>query len=358
MIKLPDLVIRDVIINPPIVQGGMGVRVSKSSLASAVSNAGALGVIASVGLGDEKESKISYEQSSCRALRDEIRKARAQTAGYLGVNIMNVLTNFDSLVKTAVDEKIDVIFSGAGLPLDLPSLVTDSGVKLVPIVSSARAIDILCKAWLRRYDRLPDAVVVEGPLAGGHLGFSFEELKNIDRFNLRDLFIEVKKIISEIERKSHRNIPIVVGGGVFTGKDIAQYLKLGADGVQMATRFICTVECDVDQRYKDEILRSKKEDIVIIKSPVGLPGRVISNNFVKRIISGEKIKFACPYKCLKTCEPSSVNYCIADALTNSSRSDFENGFVMCGSNAYRVNRMYTVKELIDELTKEAIIELT
>lgn len=353
--KLPDLVIGDLRINPPIIQGGMGVRVSTARLAAAVSNEGALGVIASVGLGDEKESEKDYIASSENALREQIRKAKVLTKGYIGINIMFVLTNYESLVRASVEEGADLITSGAGLPLRLPSYVGDSKIKLAPIVSSGRAAEIICDTWLRKYNQLPDAIIIEGPLAGGHIGFKFSEIIPEVKISVEELLKDVLRVVAKYQIHG-KNIPLVAAGGIFTGKDIARMLKLGASGVQIATSFVCTHECEVAQAYKDEYLRSTKEDIIVILSPVGLPGRVIKNRFVERIESGEKIKFRCPYKCLKTCNPETVNYCIADALVNASKGDLENGFAMCGANAYRVKKIISVKNLIEELVNEATIE--
>lgn len=353
--KLPDLIIGDLRINPPIIQGGMGVRVSTAKLAAAVANEGALGVLASVGLGDEKESEKDYTASSEKALREQIRRARSLTKGYIGVNIMFVLTNYESLVKASSEESVDLIISGAGLPLRLPSYVGNSNVKLVPIVSSRRAAEIICETWLRKYKRLPDAIIVEGPLAGGHIGFKFSEIIPEITTSLEYLLKETLEVISKY-RVNGKNIPLITAGGIFTGKDIARMLKLGASGVQIATRFVCTHECEVAQAYKDAYLKSTEEDIIVILSPVGLPGRVIKNSFVERIEGGEKIKFRCPYKCLKTCDPQTVNYCIADALVNASKGDLENGFAMCGAYAYRVKEIVSVKNLIEELENDAILE--
>jgi NAD(P)H-dependent flavin oxidoreductase YrpB (nitropropane dioxygenase family) len=353
--KLPDLVIGDLRINPPIIQGGMGVRISGARLASAVSNTGALGVIASVGLGkDEDVPKIGFEATCANALREEIKKARLLTNKPLGVNIMFALTNYESLVNVAVEEGVDVILSGAGLPLNLPSLVKGKTSKLIPIVSSARAANIICKSWMKKYYRSPDALVVEGTMAGGHLGFSLEELGNEDRFKLDRLVVEVLTVVGEYEKLSGRKIPVIAAGGIFNGKDIAAMFKLGASGVQMATRFVCTPECDVAEEFKKEFLKAKKEDILIIGSPVGMPLRVIKNKLVEDIIKGKKIRFDCHYKCLKTCEAESVSYCIAKALRKASEGNFTEGFAVCGENAYRVDKIIPVKKLIEELEQEAI----
>ncbi len=353
--KLPDLVIADLVINPPIIQGGMGVRVSTAPLCAAVTNQGALGVLASVGLGDEQESEKDYPRSSEEALRKQIRRAKKLTDGYIGINIMASLTNFESLARASVEEGADLIFSGAGLPLRLPSYVEGSNIKLAPIVSSARAAELVCRNWSKKYSRLPDAIIIEGPAAGGHIGFNFSELISEEAASLEQLLREVKEVAGKYE-KGGRKTALVAAGGIFNGKDIAKMLKLGADGVQMATRFVCTTECEVSQNYKDAYLKSSKDDIIVVLSPAGMPARVIKNKFVERIEYGERMKFSCPYRCLKTCDPDTVNYCIADALVNSSKGDLENGLVLCGANAWRINKVTTVKELMDELVDEAEAE--
>lgn len=355
--KLPDLIIGDLVINPPIIQGGMGVRVSKSFLVSAVSNAGGLGIIASVGLVREDISEEEYESGSSEALREEIRKTRELTSRPFGVNIMYALTNYNALVKVCIEEKVAVIISGAGLPLHLPSLAENSSVKLVPIVSSGRAAGIILRTWIKRYQRLPDAFIVEGPLAGGHLGFTYTEAVGIEPVTLEDRLKEVLNIVREYEQKHNRKIPVIAAGGIFSGIDIARMLKLGASGVQMATRFVCTKECDVSDAYKQAYINCKEDDITVILSPAGMPARVIKNKFVEKIQAGEKMKFKCPYKCLKTCDPYAANYCIAYALVQSSAGNLEEGFAMCGANAWKVDNIVTVKELMDELSSEAEIEL-
>jgi nitronate monooxygenase len=350
--EFKDLYIGDLKINLPIIQGGMGVRVSNSLLASAVSNEGALGVIAAVGLGEEIEIKeLSYPKRSCLSLAQSIKQTRQKTKNPFGVNIMCVLTNYEDLVNVAQDQSVDVIISGAGLPLRLPSLIKNKKTKLIPIVSSGRAASIICDTWLRRYKCLPDALVVEGPLAGGHLGYSRQELEDKENFSLENILQKVVLVAHKFETAT-KKIPVIAAGGIFDGRDIAKFIRLGASGVQMATRFVCTDECDVAQEYKEAYLAVKAEDIVIIQSPVGLPGRVIRNEFVKRIIQGERMDFNCEYHCLYTCDPKKVNYCIAKALLNASRGQMDKGFAMCGSNAYRIKKIVSVKELISELVVE------
>jgi nitronate monooxygenase len=353
---LNRLVLGDLVIDIPIIQGGMGVRVSASSLASAVSNEGGLGVIAAVGLGEEGGSNADFKTRSREALADVIRQTRSRTSKPFGVNIMCALTDYDELVDVAVCEGVDVIISGAGLPLKLPALVKGAATKLVPIVSSARAARIICSTWKRRYNRLPDAVVVEGPLAGGHLGYSRQELDDPQHCFLDRILGEVLAVAAEFSPEG-RPIPVIAAGGIFDGKDIARVLRLGAKGVQMATRFVCTDECDASPRYKEAYLAARKEDIVIINSPVGMPGRVVRNAFVDRINSGERVDFECLYQCLVTCDPRKVNYCIAKALVNAYRGKLDQGFVMCGSNAFRIKAIVPVRELMRELVTEARKEL-
>ena len=351
--EFKDLFIGDLKIQIPIIQGGMGVRVSNSSLVSAVSNEGALGVIAAVGLGEEvQNTDLSYPERSCESFTQSIRQTRVKTKNPFGVNIMCVLTNYADLVGVAQDESVDVIISGAGLPLRLPALVKNTKTKLVPIVSSARAASIICNTWQRRYKRLPDALIVEGPLAGGHLGYSLAELEDKENFSLENILTKVVMVAQGFQSGSTR-IPVIAAGGIFDGKDIAKFIRLGASGVQMGTRFVCTHECDVAPEYKETYLAAKEQDIVVIQSPVGMPGRVIRNEFVKRIIQGARIDFDCQYHCLYTCDPKKVNYCIAKALLNASRGQMDKGFAMCGSNAYRIQNIVSVKELISELVVQA-----
>ena len=349
--SLPALQIGDLTVNPPIIQGGMGVRVSRSGLAAAVANEGCVGVIAGVGLGKfENRPGSEFEAVNNEALEKEIRKARSMTKGILGVNLMVALSNYESLAKVSVDEGIDLIISGAGLPLDLPKFVKNSKTKLVPIISSVRALKIICNKWKRTYDRFPDAVIVEGSKAGGHIGYDFQDVVENKAPSLDDLIIDIVKFANSFEPQ----IPVIAAGGIFDGKDIAHFLKLGVSGVQMGTRFVCTDECDVHESFKQAYLDATKDDLVIIKSPVGLPGRVIKNKFVDEIKKGKTSPTACNYQCLRTCSPKTAPYCIAKALTSAAEGDLDKGFVFAGSNAYRCDEIVPVKTLIDELVSEAI----
>ena len=351
--KMPKLKIGDLTTNVPIVQGGMGVGVSMSGLAGAVTKEGGIGVIATALIGMfERDFYQNHIEANIRALRSEIRKAHEQSDGVLGVNIMVAITDFANMVKTSIEEKIDVIFSGAGLPLNLPQYLTkDSNTKLVPIVSSARAAKILIKKWWGKYKHIPDAFVVEGPKAGGHLGFKIEQI-NDERFSLEHLVKEVIETVKEFEIKLKKKMPVIAAGGIFTGKDIKKFLGLGASGVQMATRFVATNECDADDSFKQSYIDAKKEDTVIIKSPVGMPGRAIKNKFLDDVERGKKKPFTCPYQCIITCDYKTSPYCIAMALLNAQRGKFKHGYAFAGENAYKVNKIIPVKELMNKLQQE------
>ncbi len=358
--KLPDLIIGDLKINPPIIQGAMGVRISLAGLASAVANQGGVGTIAAALIGGIKShfSADEHESADARELTAEIKKARTLTMGILAVNVMVAQTNYATLVEAAARQGIDIIFSGAGLAMSLPKFVEGTKVKICPIVSSGRAAEIICRNWMNKYDYLPDAIVVEGPLAGGHLGFGFKELENETTMpKLEDIVTEVIKVAEKYGNQRKRKIPVIAAGGIYDGKDIARMLELGASGVQMATRFACTYECDAAEEFKQAYINAKKEDITIIRSPVGMPGRAIRNGFLDRSERGE-IKFDCPYQCLRTCTPSKSPYCIAQALVNAAEGNLKDGFVFVGSNAYRVDRMVSVKDLMQELVDEAEANLS
>jgi nitronate monooxygenase len=353
MAGMNTLKIGDLTAKIPIIQGGMGVGVSLSGLASSVANEGGVGVIAAAGIGMLQPDGFSdYLGSSVRALRQEIRRAREMTQGILGVNIMVALSNFADMVRTAVEEKIDIIFSGAGLPLNLPEYVKSAGTtRLAPIVSSARAAGLLVRKWLAKYDYLPDAIVVEGPLAGGHLGFKPEQILD-PGFSLEKIVPEVLAEVLPFEEKFGKKIPVIAAGGIYTGADIRKFVTMGAAGVQMATRLVGTEECDASPRFKQAFIDSKKEDLVIIKSPVGMPGRAIRNQFIEDVNSGKKKPFKCPYHCIVTCQQQSSPYCIAMALTSAFRGKLKGGFAFAGANAFRVQKIVPLKELLTSLLEE------
>jgi nitronate monooxygenase len=353
LLKMKVLRIGNLAITVPIIQGGMGVGISLSGLASAVANEGGVGVISSAGLGLlYKQLSSDYLEASILGLKEEIRRAREKTLGIIGVNVMVAMTNFTDMIKTAISEKVDIITAGAGLPLDLPSfLKKDSVTKLVPIVSSARAAKIICEKWKANYDYLPDAVIVEGPKAGGHLGFKLEQIDDQD-YSLEKLVPEIVSELKIFEDKYGTKIPLIAAGGIYTGEDINNILNLGASGVQMGTRFVTTDECDASPEFKQAYIDAVSSDIEIIKSPVGMPGRAILSNFITKVRDGKKQPKSCPFKCIKTCDISKSPYCIIIALINALKGNFESGYAFAGSNAFRATKIYSVKETFQALLKE------
>ncbi|MFW5730471.1 MAG: NAD(P)H-dependent flavin oxidoreductase [Desulfonatronovibrionaceae bacterium] len=351
--EFPELKIRDLIARIPIIQGGMGIGVSLSRLASAVASQGGIGVISAAMIGiDEKDIATNPIQAHIRALKKEIRKARQKTTGILGVNIMVALTNFREMVTTSVQEGIDVIFSGAGLPFDLPSYLNkESKTRLVPIVSSARAARIICRKWLSKYNYLPDGFVVEGPKAGGHLGFKPQELDD-PQCTLENIVQDVIQEIRPFEQEHGREIPVIAAGGIYTGDDICRFIRMGAAGVQMGTRFVATHECDASPGFKESFVQADRNDTMIIKSPVGMPGRAVRNQFLTDVESGTRKPFKCPYKCLITCDHTKSPYCIAAALNNARKGKMNKGFAFAGETVWRIREILSVKELMDSLHME------
>lgn len=347
--KVASWHIGDLEIKLPIVQGGMGVGISLAGLAAAVANCGGLGVISGVELGFSRaDYAANKRQANVLGMIEQLQRARELSPhGVIGVNIMVALNNYAEMVHAAVQGKADIIFSGAGLPLDLPELTAGSSVKLAPIVSSARAAALICRRWQKRYDRVPDAIVLEGPLAGGHLGYSLEELQT-EPPQLEQMIPEVVQAIAPFATDSGP-IPVIAAGGLWTGQDIARVLQAGATAAQLGSRFVPTVECDASLAFKQEYLRATPEDIVLIKSPVGLPGRAIRNSFLKKVQQGETTPVRCAYNCLQPCTPKTAPYCIAAALTNAQKGQLEHGFAFAGVNAWRAERIEPVKQVIDEL---------
>jgi nitronate monooxygenase len=348
--NMPELKIGHLISRLPIIQGGMGVGISMSGLASAVANAGGIGVIAGAMAGiTEKDVSTNGLEANCRALTREIRRAKEKTHGILGVNIMVALTHFADLVKTAISEKIDIIFAGAGLPLDLPGFLKNGDkTRLVPIVSSGRAAALICKRWFQRYGYLPDGFVVEGPKAGGHLGFKADQLDD-PSFSLENLVKDVVLQMKKVAEEHGVHIPVIAAGGVYDGNDIRRFLEMGASGVQMGTRFVATHECDADPAFKQTYVDAREEDLMVIKSPVGLPGRALKNQFLIDVAAGARRPFRCPYHCIKTCDPENSPYCIGLALASARRGKLKNGFAFAGANAFRVDKIVSVKDLMDSL---------
>lgn len=338
----------------PVIQGGMGVGVSLSGLASSVANEGGIGVISSAGLGLlYKQTPADYLNDSIWGLKEELRKARELTKGIIGVNIMVALSNFADMVRTSIAEKADVIFSGAGLPLDLPSYLT-SGSKtlLVPIVSSARAAKIICEKWLANYNYLPDALVVEGPKAGGHLGFKKEQIED-EKYSLECLIPEVVAFASQYDNR--KAIPVIAAGGISTGEDILRFIELGAEGVQIGSLFVPTNECDASPVFKQVYVDSSQKDMMIIQSPVGMPGRAFNGKFIRSVDEGNQKPKGCPFHCIKTCDYTKSPYCIIKALYNAAKGNMDKGYAFAGANAYLTEKISSVKEVIAKLKDEFVI---
>ena len=345
--------IGDLLARIPIVQGGMGVGVSLSGLASAVANEGGVGVISSAGLGLlYKKRGLDFCAASIEGLRSEVREARQKSKGVIGVNIMVAMTNFSDMVKTSIEEKIDVIFSGAGLPLNLPSYLTkDSETKLVPIVSSIRALKLICQKWLSSYNYLPDAIVLEGPKAGGHLGFKKNQLAD-EAFSLEAMLPAAAIELARIEKESGKKIPLIAAGGIFTGEDVYKAIELGATAVQMGTRFVTTVECDASESFKQLYIDATEEDVVIIDSPVGMPGRALRSPFLEQVALGNSSPKSCPFHCIHTCKVEKSPYCIMLALYNAYKGNFTRGYAFAGTSVAKAKAIVTVKEMLTNLKSE------
>ena len=346
---LKPLKIGELTVEKPIIQGGMGVGVSRSNLAGAVAAEGGIGIISTAQIGYDEEG-FEKDQAGCNriAIRKHIHRAKeiAEGKGLVGVNIMVALKHYKEHVQEAVRAGADVIISGAGLPMDLPKLVGNNKTKIAPIVSSRRATQLILKMWAHRYNRTADFIVIEGPKAGGHLGFHREQL---EMFTDETYAQEVKKILTvvrEIEADSHKNIPVVLAGGIYDRADMDRALALGVDGVQMGTRFVTTYECDADLSYKQAYIDCKKEQIGIVKSPVGMPGRAIFNTFIKH--GSHKIDKKCLH-CLEHCNPKEIPYCITRALIAAAKGNLDEALLFCGANAWKAEKLEHVADIMEEL---------
>lgn len=365
MNNLKPLVMGNLTAKVPVIQGGMGVGISLSSLAGAVAKAGGVGIIstAQIGFRDPDFLKEPLE-ANLRSIKTEFDKARQIAPdGIIGFNIMVATKQYALYVKEAIQAGADIIISGAGLPVSLPEIAKGAKTKLAPIVSTAKSAMVICKMWDRKYQKAPDLVVIEGPLAGGHLGFSPEQLaeygadtQDVAATYQREAYDreiqDIIKVVKGYEEKYGRHIPVVVAGGIYDRLDVEHAISLGADGVQVGTRFVTTKECDAPMSYKQAYIDATQEDIVITKSPVGMPGRAIMNPFLKSV-KAEPAKIDHCYRCLEHCNPANIPYCITKALSNAAEGDLDNALLFCGSNAYRSNKIETVDEVIRELVGEA-----
>ncbi|MCC8127315.1 MAG: nitronate monooxygenase family protein [Clostridiales bacterium] len=338
----------------PLIQGGMGVGVSLSKLAGAVAKEGGIGIISTAQIGfREPDFMTDSKAANLRAMTDELKKAREiagpDSQGLIGYNIMVATKDYPEYIRTAAEAGADVIISGAGLPVDMPAYVEGYDTKIAPIVSSEKAANIILKRWDRNYKRTADFVVIEGAHAGGHLGFSPEQLSHLNDDDYEKNYdLEIKKIIDCVRRYANKyltKIPVIVAGGIMNRTQADHAFSLGADGVQVATPFVTTEECDASQEFKEAYIHASKDDIEIIKSPVGMPGRAIHNRFLERISQGKDSISRC-FRCLEQCNPSTAPYCITQALIRAVQGDVDNGLVFCGDNAQYLTRITTVKDVI------------
>ena len=336
----------------PVIQGGMGVGISLSGLAGSVAANGGIGIISTAQIGRREPDffKNPFE-ANYRAMKKELEKAREiAEGGIVGFNIMVATQRYEEYVKTAVEAGADVIISGAGLPVDLPAYVEGSETKIAPVVSSLKSFTVLARLWERKYKRYPDFVVIEGPKAGGHLGFSPEELETFTQDSYGQVITSIVEKVREYEKKADRSIPVIVAGGIFDKEDMKWAFSLGADGVQVATRFVTTWECDAAMAYKEAYIGAEKEDICIVKSPVGMPGRAIRNAFIQKT-EKEKCKITHCYHCITTCNPKEIPYCITQALVNAAEGRLDEALLFCGENAYKCKKIEYVKDIMEEFAQ-------
>jgi len=348
-------------IKHPIIQGGMGVGISWDRLAGTVSYEGGLGVISGVGTGYYKSNDYEiktkkdkpvdvlnfYSKDALTTIINNARKICGDAP--LACNILYACNDYGRIVKDACEAGINMIITGAGIPTNMPEFAKDfPDVALIPIVSSARALKLICRKW-KRYNRLPDAVIVEGPKSGGHQGFTYEQCFQ-EEYQLENI---VPPVIEEA--KNWGNPPIIAAGGIWDKKDIDKFLDMGCAGVQMATRFIGTFECDADPVLKNVLVDANEDDIKLMKSPVGLPARGVMTNLQKTLEEGTAPKVACISNCVAPCnrgkEAKIVGYCIADRLGAAYQGDLDTGLFFSGSNGYKLDKVISVHELMEKLTK-------
>ncbi len=352
--SIKPLKIGNLIIEKPIIQGGMGVGISLGGLAGAVAKEGGIGIISAAQIGyREPDFDRDPLAANIRAIKKEYDKARKiAPEGVIGFNIMVAMRHYEDYVQAAVEAGADIIISGAGLPTELPRLAGGSEVKLAPIVSTGKSAGVILKFWDKKYNRVPDLLVIEGPKAGGHLGFTRDQLTEYLETETGDYDGEIRKIfeiVREYEARYQKKIPVAVAGGIENREQADHAFALGADAIQVATRFVTTQECDADIRYKEAYLRAEKGDIVIVKSPVGMPGRAICNGFMKKVNAGEKIPHTACHGCLRKCDPAEIPYCITDALIHAAKGEVEDALLFCGAYAYKAEKLETVKEVMDSL---------
>ena len=348
---MKNLKIGEKLTRVPLIQGGMGVGVSLGRLAGSVAREGGIGIISTAQIGyREPDFDRNPEEANLRAIESEMKKARAiSPEGIIGYNVMTALKEHAAHIRAAVKAGGGIVISGAGLPTELPALTEGSSTKIAPIVSTDKSANVILKYWDRKYKRTADLVVIEGPEAGGHLGFKKEELGAYTKESYDD---EIRKIIATVKRYGEKygmDIPVVVAGGIYDSSDVKHVMELGADGVQVATRFVTTEECDADIRYKQAYIDASENDIRIVKSPVGMPGRAIMNTFMERVMGGEKIPHSPCHRCLAKCSPADIPYCITDGLIEAVKGNIEKGLLFCGAKAWKADRIEKVSDVIQAL---------
>ena len=340
----------------PLIQGGMGVGISLGRLAGAVAKEGGIGIISAAQIGfKEPDFDTNTKEANLRAIQKEYDKARAIAPdGIIGFNIMVAMRHYEEYVRAAIDAGADLILSGAGLPTDLPRIAGDSRAKLAPIVSTDKSAKVILKYWGRKYKRMPDLLVIEGPKAGGHLGFTKEQLKAYDQAAYDAEVSDILDTVRSYEEEFQCRIPVALAGGIENKAQAEHAFSLGVDAIQAATRFVTTEECDAHIKYKEAYLNAKETDIVIVKSPVGMPGRAILNPFMEKVMAGEQIPHSSCHGCLHKCNPSEIPYCITDALVHAARGEVDDALLFCGAYGYKADHLETVKEVIDSLMPERV----
>ena len=343
--------IKNKYIDIPLIQGGMGIGISRCRLAGAVAKEGGMGVLSTAQIGyDDPEFRKNPEAVNLKVLPEQIRKAKELSGGngMIGVNIMAVTRLYEDYVRTACEAGVDAIITGAGLPTDLPGYAREYDVAIAPIVSTEKSAKVILKFWDKRYNRTADFLVIEGPRAGGHLGFSPEELEHMDQIDYDGEITKILKVKEQYEEKYRKEIPVFIAGGIFSKEDVAHALDLGADGVQVASRFVATEECDASEAFKYAYVSADESDIVIIRSPVGMPGRAVRNKFIEKVQRAPGGVQGC-YNCLKACSPATAEYCISQALINAAEGNLEEGLIFCGSRTGEIQEITTVHQVLEDL---------
>lgn len=334
----------------PLIQGGMGIGISLGGLAGAVAAEGGAGVISAAQIGF-REPDFDEEPftANLRAIHKEVEKARALSKeGVIGMNIMTAMNDYESYVREAVKAGVDFIVSGAGLPVDLPAYTEGSDTAIAPIVSTEKSASVILKYWDKKYKKIPNLLIVEGPKAGGHLGFTKEQLEFFTENKYKEEIGAILRLVKTYEEKYGEKIPVILAGGIDSREKAEEAFSIGADGIQVATRFVTTKECDAASEYKEAYVKAKKEDICIVKSPVGMPGRAIHNAFLEKVERGEKKLCKC-HKCLHRCNPGEIPYCITDALIQAAEGNVEDALIFCGANAWKISEIQTVSQVVREL---------